>query len=139
MAKVGRPTTYTPAIAEKARKFLQSYKDTKTKKGLVVRFPSLAALSLDIGVSKDQLILWGKANEDFQIVLDEYKAEQERRLLDMGLSGDYNSNIAKLVLAKHNYTDRVALEGSEEGEPLHINVTMDDALHRAYGTTPKSD
>lgn len=137
--KVGRPTTYTPAIAEKAEKFLATYKDIKTKKGLVVRFPSLAALAIEVGVSKDQLILWGKDNPEFQIVLEAYKAEQEKRLLDNGLEGSYNSNIAKLVLAKHGYQERLAIEGSEDGEPLRIEATFDDALHKVYGSTPKTD
>ena len=45
-------------------------------------------------------------------MLDALNELQERAMLNGGASGQINSSIAKLVLAKHGYHDRVDVDGN---------------------------
>jgi len=80
--------------------------------------PTLAGLSLHLGVGLSTLEAW-KAKQiqdldpekyprfdEFQGVLGVLEATQHDKLIQNGLSGKHNSNITKLLLTKHGYTDQ---------------------------------
>ena len=72
--------------------------------------PSVARLSFELGVSRKTLYNWGNEYPDFLHTLEKLQSLQEILLLNKGLKGEFNSNIAKLALANHGYMDRVANE-----------------------------
>lgn len=98
-----RPTKYSQDMLDKARDYLETYKDD----GSVI--PSIAGLALRLKIDRTTPYAWAEDPDkaEFSNILGAILAEQERLLLNNGLTGDFNSAIAKLVLGKHGYHDRV--------------------------------
>ena len=67
----------------------------------------MAGLANYIGVTKQTLYNWEKQNAEFAELKDMILQLQEERLVNNGLSGDYNSVIDKVILTKHGYRDVV--------------------------------
>ena len=119
----GRPTKCTPDLLEKTRDYIENYKDY----GDLV--PSVAGLSVEIGISRETAHKWKREAEiypEFADMLIEMLSIQERKLLSGGLGGDMNSNITKLMLCKHGYSDKqeTALTGANGG-PVQIHELSD--------------
>lgn len=127
----GRPTEYKPAILKKAKEYLEECQDenvqvvkqANTEKGyemydnkLKVKLPSVEGLARYLGVARSSIYLWAKDHPEFSDILEDILAEQADRLVNNGLSGDYNSTIAKLILTKHGYTDRTDV--TSDGKPI---------------------
>jgi len=129
----GRPTVYKPAILKKAKEYLEQCQDEEVqqtiglsakgtelyKNKLKVKLPSIEGLAGYLGVHKDTLYEWEKEYEEFSDVLGAIRSEQADRLINNGISGDYNPTIAKLLLTKHGYSDRTELTG-KDGGPVQI-------------------
>ena len=99
----GRPTKCTPELLEKTRDYIDNYQDYDD---LV---PSVAGLSVEIGISRETAHKWRREEDkypEFADMLIEMLSIQERKLLSGGLGGDMNSNITKLMLCKHGYSDK---------------------------------
>ena len=99
---IGRPTSYSISVLKKARRYITEYEDVKDM------IPSVVGLVKFIGVSRATINRWRneKGKEDFRDILDEINETQAQVLINKGLSGDFNSNITKLVLGKHGYHDK---------------------------------
>ncbi len=98
--KVGRPTMYTVDTLKEVDRYLKSCKDVTLKNGKTeVHLPKVEGLAVFIGVHKDTLYEWAKIHEEFSDALERVKNEQFIRLIDQGLSGNYNPTIAKLLLS----------------------------------------
>lgn len=114
--KRGRPGKYDPAFIAKADEYLELHQDgfdvelynqTKGQLGLKVQLPTIEGFAAFIGVHKDTLYEWASIHDIFSDALTKIKAEQHKRLIDKGLSGTYNSTIAKLVLSSnHGYAEK---------------------------------
>ena len=101
--KMGRPTKLTEEIIKQAENYIAG--DWEKLKHVM---PSAVGLAKVIGVSKKTLYNWADNNDDFLHILAELNTEQEFTLLNKGLSGEFNTAITKLVLTKHDYSDKVA-------------------------------
>lgn len=54
-------------------------------------------------------------------ILERIELTQEIVPINGGLTGEMNSNIVKLVLGKHGYSDKAAIEHSgSEDQPLRV-------------------
>jgi len=100
--KMGRPSKLTDELVEKAADYLKNY----TNYGDA--FPSAAGLADELGISRSTLYKWADENVYFSDMLDSINVKQERVLLANGITGEFNAAITKLVLAKHDYSDKVA-------------------------------
>ena len=98
----GRPTKYNDKMLERARAYVAGGWKRDGE-----RVPKIASLAVWLGVNKTTLYEWEAAEPEFSNVLGELRAIQERLLVDNGLGGDYNPTIAKLLLHKHGYHDKV--------------------------------
>jgi DNA-binding XRE family transcriptional regulator len=87
-----------------------------------VALPTVAGLAGSLNVSRETIYAWEKENKEFSDRLGILMAKQEKRLIDMGLSGIYNSNITKLLLTKHGYTDKADI--TSDGKSLIINFDV---------------
>ncbi len=122
----GRPTSYTPDMPERVLTWLSELKDTvelmTVGEGIapvmrpVVKLPSAAALAGFLNVTKSTLYDWAEKYPDFSYALKRVHEEQERRLLDCGLNGNYNSTISKLVLSSNH--------GYREKEEKNVNMNL---------------
>jgi hypothetical protein len=120
----GRPTEYTPEMAKKAAKYLSTCKDEYLlKKGGVlvkVNLPSIAGLAIYLGVARSTIYEWKKNVPEFSDNFEAVLAAQEKRLVDNGLSGTYNSTISKVMLTKHGYSDKQEIDHTTGGKPLYL-------------------
>ena len=101
--KMGRPTKLTEEIIKQAENYIAG--DWEKLKHVM---PSAVGLAKVIGVSKKTLYNWADNNDEFLHILAELNTEQEFTLLNKGLSGEFNTAITKLVLTKHDYSDKVS-------------------------------
>lgn len=104
----GRPTHYSDDIARQAREYLNSYQD----KGDAV--PSVAGLSLHLNRARSTLYEWASQPDkvEFADILHDINATQEKVALSCGLKGEFNSQIVKLLLGKHGYSDKVETQST---------------------------
>jgi hypothetical protein len=141
----GRPTEYSLEILESAKAYLDSCQDTEEqqviglsakgtelyKQKLKVNLPSIEGLALYLHVHKDTLYEWEKIHPEFSDVLGDIRAKQADRLINNGLSGDYNPTIAKLLLTKHGYSDKTETDVTSGGKPLPILASMNVSTHNS--------
>lgn len=157
MADVGRPTDYTDQTAIVAQQYLdscvdetkqivsgQSEKFTTYQEKTIVKLPSIEGLARYLKVSKDTIYAWEKIHPEFSYVLHALRSEQADRLINMGLSGDYNPVISRMLLSKHGYAERsenrqVDEDGNTVSPELTIKIIRDTASSIAPGDfTPQS-
>lgn len=96
----GRPTSYSPEILEKTADYIDNFHKFDDL------IPSMASLSLVLDVCVKTLYNWGDNNPEFLHMLNKLQKKQEKVLLNGGLSGNMNSTITKLVLSKHDYSEK---------------------------------
>ena len=124
---MARPRILTSELVDKMKGYLSSY-DTA--------IPMVAGLSIHSEVSRSSLYSWqdelesklldNHALEDheseFLDILDILGAEQELKLADGGLKGDYNPTISKLLLFKHGHSEK---QDIQQDSTLVVEVTKD--------------
>jgi len=109
--KVGH-NKYTPELIEQAREYLETF---KTEHGHEI--PSVVGLARVTGIRRETFYLWIRNSKEEERKDDERLHEivdvlaainemQELTLMNGGLSGSFNANIAKLALGKHGYHDK---------------------------------
>ncbi|WP_086931598.1 terminase small subunit [Agarilytica rhodophyticola] len=112
----GRPSDY-PEKIELAKGYLDSYK---------TEVPSVAGLALHMGVARSTVYAWAENKEysEFSYIVEQVLANQEVKLTDGGLKGDYNASVTKLMLSKHGYAEKVQSEVSgPNGKPVETTTT----------------
>lgn len=115
-------------------KFLKqrSTEDKKDKSSvygnrLKVKLPTIVGFAIYLDVSEKTLYNWADAHSKFKAALSKIKSEQKQRLINSGLSGSYNSTIAKLVLSSnHGMKERV--DNTSDDKP--INNFNDEQVDR---------
>jgi hypothetical protein len=126
----GRPTDYSKSILKKTEDYIESCQDIEVKKGLFtklkVRLPTIEGLAVCLKVHRDTIYQWEKEYPEFSDILEQLRAKQAERLLNMSLSGDYNSTIAKVLLTKHGYHDKQEIEHGNSTEKPFIFVVKPD-------------
>lgn len=113
--KVGNPTLYSEDMLLKTRDYIEEFLqpvDTESEVIPLEVIPSTAGLARRLGVARSTVYLWGEKHPEFQEELNELQATQELCLLNGGLQGRFNSNITKLALANHGYSDKQGIEHS---------------------------
>lgn len=134
---MARPIEYKESYLQDADRYLEEYVDEITEfhklrgeksdgydRLVKVRLPTIEGFASFIGVNKTSLYEWEKKFPIFSNALDKIRNEQKRRLIEGGLSGDYNSTIAKLVLSSnHGMSEKTdhTTNGKELPAPI-INV-----------------
>tara|TARA_R110000822_G_C15172132_1_gene479420 strand:- start:479 stop:856 length:378 start_codon:yes stop_codon:yes gene_type:complete len=103
---VGRPSKYSDELIEQANEYLDKY---------TTLIPSHVGLAMWLNVHRDTLYAWNKDKDKYQIsdILERIMQMQHEKLMDGGLSGDFNASITKLCLGKHGYTDKQDLSSSD--------------------------
>lgn len=103
--KGGRPAIVVDdALLEKAREYLlHGYTAEEV-------CPTVCGLACYLGVSKRSIYNLSTRSDQFLHTLDAIQAKQETLLIKNGLSGDFNSTIAKLMLSNHGHSDKVGID-----------------------------
>lgn len=120
---VGRPSKYTPELLAECHQYLKDYNT----------FPSIAGLAVRLKVSRDTLHTWAKEEDkiEFSDIYTQLLALQEDELLRNGLMGHWNASMAKMVLTKHGYSDKVDATSSDgsmtpTSQPVTIRLVGPD-------------
>jgi len=130
----GRPTDYTPEILDKAKLYLRWCVDEVISENRIkVNLPSIEWLSVHLGINRDTIYQWEneEGKEEFSDIVWEIRAEQAKRLLNNGLSWAYNASIAKLMLTKHGYSEKIETENKNlniETTPKELAEMSDEEL-----------
>ncbi len=77
---------------------------------LKVRLPSIEGLAFYLCIARVTVYDWEKKFPEFAALVNQIRNIQADRLINNGLSGDYNSTIAKVILTKHGYVDKTETE-----------------------------
>lgn len=108
----GRPTKYNEEMVQQAKDYIINYAEHEHI------IPSIVGMSLVLKVNKSTLYEWASdPDKEFSAILDECMATQEIKLFNGGLTGSFNSAIAKLALGKHGYSDRQDVEVIDKTPP----------------------
>lgn len=131
MAELGRPSTYDPKYIELIDVYLKTCNDeyksvtvgTETIKRLEVKLPMIEDFALENDIPISTLYDWEKVNPDFSVALDKIRSSQKRVLLNKGISGEYNSTIARLTLsANHGMKERTDM--TTDDKPIQSNTIV---------------
>lgn len=114
----GRPSKYDTDIIDKTSAYYD--KMLNAHKAGAVGFPSIAELSLEIGVSRKVIYEWLKDEDkqQFRDICEKILALQELSLHDNGLIGKFNATITKLMLTKHGYVEKTEQDITSGGEKI---------------------
>lgn len=123
MARNGQPTSFGEHLFDGMDDYLKpylDYVDDLDNEHAPTGIPTVAGLSLRIGVAKNTVYGWKKmeavegdsvrTDENisyFSGLIDRLEQLQEVYAANRGLTGDYNASIAKLVMARHGYVEKV--------------------------------
>ena len=122
---MARPTKYNDEVLEKARDYIENYNTYGNQ------VPSIAGLAIILDVARITLYDWAESYDEFSYILDKVKVMQESLLIDGGLSGDFNSNIVKLMLGKHGYHEKrdinAAIKKADEFEYVDPDESTEEA------------
>lgn len=118
----GRPTKLTDANIALAQDYLDHYLES----GDLV--PTVVGLALHLDVATNTIYNWARTEEPrFLRIFTRIEQLQHQRLVNGGLSGDFNPAITKMMLTKHGYSDKVeqshtSPDGSMTPQPTRIEL-----------------
>jgi hypothetical protein len=142
----GRPTKYKKTfpkmileyLKECTEEYQQLIRSTSTERFgestsydniLRIKLPKFSDICILLDVSKESLKSWSHIYPEFSLALRKVLMTQESMLLDGGVSGRYNSTIAKLILSSnHGYAD--ILKPDQPTKVDDVGEMSDDELRR---------
>lgn len=132
--KVGRPSKYCQEILNLAEDYLYNFEknnkyDNKKPDKFIEAVPSVVGLSRHLKISRTQMYDWSKEEDkkEFSDILKEIEDLQHIMLINNGLLGKTNAVITKLMLTKHDYSDKQQTEISGQ---LDLSSLSDEELKR---------
>jgi hypothetical protein len=130
MADVGRPTSYSEQILIDANDYISRCNDQWKDNRLIVSVPTVEGLAFHLEVSRSTVYLWQKEYPEFSDIIEMLLQKQAQALINNGLSGNYNSTIAKVLLTKHGYTDKQEIEQTStiKDERIDASKLTEDEL-----------
>lgn len=129
----GRPREYKTEYISLVDDYLSDCEDTfdKDKNEYMVKLPTVEGFALFVGHNKTTIYEWCKEYPEFSNAIDKIKENQLNKLINKGLSGKYNSTIAKLLLSgNHNIREKSETDLTTNGKDIQTIVGMqiiDDA------------
>lgn len=110
----GRPTIWSEEIEAKAWEYAQGGWESQ---GDAV--PMVVGLCLYIERSQTVIYEWAKdEDKQFRDIVKAIGENQQVELFNKSLRGDYNASMAKLMLTKHGYSDKVDSDVTSGGKTI---------------------
>lgn len=116
----GRPTKLTRELVDKARRYI----DVEIKLGGLFfgDLPTVPGLSLYLDVARSSIYLWASQDtplgREFSDTVEKLDATQEYQLVGKSLKGEYNSNIASILLSNHGHIKKTSQDLTTNGKEL---------------------
>lgn len=114
----GRPTKYNEDTCDQAMAYLEEFEhEPKERSTFLMRnaaTPSLIGLAVYLGIANSTLDAWkdDETKEQFSGICSEVLQFQHEILVGGGLSNRFNSQITKLMLSKHGYSDKQEIDNT---------------------------
>lgn len=89
-----------------------------------VKIPTIEGLCLKLQINKSTLYDWEDKYQEFSHDIDKVRKSQAERLVNKGLSGEYNPTIAKVLLSKHGYTEKQEIDHTTKGESMNVDERL---------------
>jgi hypothetical protein len=114
----GRPTEYSQEVLDKAEEYLEYYTDHEQ----VV--PSVVGLCKFINRAKSTVYKWSDEDDkaEFSDILSRVSELQELRLINCGLSNQFNPAVTKMMLTKHGYSDKQEVDHTSGGKEIRSGI-----------------
>ena len=130
MSKIGRPTKYTEDMPDKVYAYIAKCKakpQGETRDGLTIdQLPLLCGLVKVLKANNDTITEWRKIYPLFSEACEELLSVQKKTLIQLGLSGAYNSTIAARILgANHGMADKKNIDMNVKELPTLIITTSE--------------
>ena len=137
MAKMGAPTKLTQEVRQRAEYYCSDF----ASDGYSV-IPTTAGMALYLGVSKAVIANWAAEDADFLVSYNQMLQIQESLTVNKSLKSEFNSNISKLILSNHGYSDRQAIDvsstdGTMSPAKLDASKLSQNALQEILDASPK--
>jgi hypothetical protein len=100
---IGRPTKYTKEVLKKAKDYVENFR----RYGDVI--PTVEGLALLLRVHRDTIYELKKNYPEFSDTIEQLINQQTKILINAGLLGKVNVAIAKLLLAKQGYSEKMEI------------------------------
>lgn len=119
---IGRPTEYSDEVVEKAEQYLH----LERGKDLDEVIPSIEGLALYIERARSTIYEWIKDEDKkaFSDIVAAILEKQGKTLLNKGLTGEFASPIAKVILTKHGYRDEQGIDHTTKGDKIDNTVNI---------------
>lgn len=122
----GRPTSLDAETITLARDYLENSVDT---------VPSVVGLCRHIDRARSTVYDWASVKgSEFSDILENLKEIQELSLINNGLEGKFNSTITKLMLTKHDYSDKIDSTLGGNGTPIETITKVERVIVNATNT-----
>ena len=121
---VGRPTKYNDELQAEADRYVYEWAEYDA-------IPSRVGLCCFLGIDKTTSYDWEQLYPQFSHTCKAVEALQEREAVNKGITGVFNSQITKLVLANHGYSDKQAVDHTTAGNEIKTFAAM-------YQSQPKN-
>ena len=109
---MSRPVEYSKEVVEQARDYISNYEMYGDA------IPSVVGLCKAITRARSTIYKWAEEeNNEFSDMLRQINDLQHHVVINKGITGEFNSTIAKLVLSKHGYSD---------SQKVDSNITIRD-------------
>ena len=126
---MARPSKYNDKIPGRVLDYLSEWMHEDA-------VPSIEGLADYLDINKSTIYEWEHRHQEFSHVLEKVRNRQVRTLFNHGLRGDYNATLAKLMLTKHGYSDKVEQSSTIEFPQLDIDEV--DRYLTDHGIDPDS-
>lgn len=116
----GRPSEYTPDIPSKVEKYLTECAERKF-------IPTKEGLAVFLDVSRSTIYKWAEETPEFSDIFERLMAKQADKLIQGGLDGSFNAPVTKMLLTKHEYSDKQEIDHTTGGKALFDSETASKA------------
>lgn len=140
---MARPVEYNEEVLTKASAYIaecvdeiDEYHKTRGEKSdsydrlVRVKLPTIEGLALYLNIDRTTVYAWEQTYPEFSHILSDLRALQADRLINAGLSGDYNPVIAKVLLTKHGYNDKQEIDHTTKGEKIDSSDAIKDLTQK---------
>lgn len=106
---MARPTKYNKTYAERVSDYLaEKEKGKLLASGKTIHgLPSIANYCAYVNIHVDTANEWEKRHPEFSEALDKIRERQHEKLIEYGLSKEFDSGLTKLILSKnHGYVEQ---------------------------------
>jgi hypothetical protein len=146
---MARPTIYSKEMIAKTKQYIEDCNsdyvivkrpyvdnDGKEKEKVEVKYevnlPTIEGLAYELDVHKDTIYAWRKEKPEFSYLIERLLSKQAKQLVNKGLSGDYNSTIAKVILTKHGYREGTDITTNDKDLGL-VTPESKEVVKKAFG------